>query len=69
MLDGILDMYKPDIKYSESEHAKKYSNAPNYFERCKEAVKYMHRQVGDLKIDSSGIAYMGLLIRHLCVTK
>ena len=66
LLDGIIDIYKPDIKYSESEPAKKFSNAPDYFKRCKEAVKEMHRQVGDLKVDSSmGIAYRGLLIRHL----
>jgi len=65
LLDGIVDIYKPDIKYSGSEPAKKYSNAPDYFERCKEAVKEMHRQVGDLKVDERGIAYRGLLIRHL----
>jgi putative pyruvate formate lyase activating enzyme len=65
LLDGIVDIYKPDVKYSESEPAKKYSNAPDYFERCKEAVREMHRQVGDLKVDERGIAYRGLLIRHL----
>ncbi|RLI78880.1 radical SAM protein [Archaeoglobales archaeon] len=64
LLDGIVDIYMPDIKYSSSEVAKKYSFAPDYFERCKEAVKEMHRQVGDLKIQN-GIAYRGLLIRHL----
>jgi len=65
LLDGIVDIYKPDIKYSENEPAKKYSNAPDYFERCKEAVIQMHRQVGDLKVNERGIAYRGLLIRHL----
>jgi len=65
MLDGIVDIYMPDIKYSESEPAKKYSDASDYFERCKEAVREMHRQVGDLKVDAAGIAYRGLLIRHL----
>jgi putative pyruvate formate lyase activating enzyme len=65
LLDGIVDIYKPDIKYSESEPSKKYSNAPDYFERCKEVVKEMHHQVGDLKIDSEGLAFRGLLIRHL----
>lgn len=64
LLDGIVNIYKPDMKYSESETAKKYSNAPDYFERCKEAVREMHRQVGDLKVNK-GIAYRGLLIRHL----
>jgi putative pyruvate formate lyase activating enzyme len=65
LLDGIVDIYKPDIKYSQNKPAKEYSNAPDYFERCKEAVIEMHRQVGDLKIDEKGIAYRGLLIRHL----
>ncbi|MEN6423413.1 MAG: radical SAM protein, partial [Smithella sp.] len=40
-------------------------NAPNYFERSKEAVREMHNQVGDLKLDERGIAYRGLLVRHL----
>ncbi len=65
LLDGIVDIYMPDIKYSGSEPAKKYSNTPDYFDRCKEAAKEMHRQVGDLKLDERGIAYRGLLIRHL----
>jgi len=65
LLNGIVDIYMPDMKYGASERARKYSNAPDYFERCKESVKEMHRQVGDLKLDERGIAYRGLLIRHL----
>lgn len=65
LLEGIVDIYMPDIKYSDGNHAKKFSDAPNYFERSKETVKEMHRQVGDLKIDERGIAYRGLLVRHL----
>jgi putative pyruvate formate lyase activating enzyme len=65
LLDGIVDIYKPDIKYSESGPAKKYSDTPDYFECCKEAVKEMYHQVGNLKVDERGIAYRGLLIRHL----
>ena len=65
LLDGVVGIYKPDIKFSETEPAKKYSNAPDYFERCKEAVREMHRQVGDLTVNERGIAYRGLLIRHL----
>jgi len=65
LLDGIVDIYMPDIKYGKSEPAERYSNAPDYFDRCKEAVKEMHRQVGDLKLDNKGTAYRGLLIRHL----
>jgi putative pyruvate formate lyase activating enzyme len=65
LLDGFVDIYMPDIKYGDVENAKKYSNAPDYFEVCKEAVKEMHRQVGDLTVDERGIAVRGLLIRHL----
>jgi putative pyruvate formate lyase activating enzyme len=65
LLDGIVDIYMPDIKYSDETHAKKYSNAPDYFTVCKEAVKEMHRQVGDLTVDDREIAVRGLLIRHL----
>ena len=65
LLDGIVDIYMPDIKYGTGEPAKKYSNSPDYFENCKEAVREMHRQVGDLEVDEKGIACRGLLIRHL----
>lgn len=65
LLDGIVDIYMPDMKYSAREPAMKYSHAPDYFERCKESVKEMHRQVGDLKLNERGIAHRGLLIRHL----
>lgn len=64
LLDGIFDIYMPDIKYSDSKMAEKYSFAPDYFERAKESVKEMHRQVGDLQI-VDGIAIKGLLVRHL----
>ncbi|MGC8866773.1 MAG: radical SAM protein [Elusimicrobiales bacterium] len=65
ILDGIIDIYMPDLKYSDSEPARKYSDAPDYFEQAKQAIKEMHRQVGDLKLDDRGIAQRGLLIRHL----
>jgi len=64
ILDGIIDIYMPDMKYSDNKASEKYSSAPDYFEASKKAVKEMHRQVGDLKIDK-GIAKKGLLIRHL----
>ncbi len=64
LLDGIVDIYMPDIKYGGIEGAKLYSDAPDYFEVCKLAVREMHRQVGDLVIDRT-IAWHGLLIRHL----
>ena len=65
LLDGIIDIYMPDFKYGNNESAKKLSAAPDYVEVAKGAVKEMHRQVGDLKIDKRGIAQRGLLIRHL----
>lgn len=65
LLEGIVDIYMPDIKYSDPQNGEKYSNAPDYFDRCREAVKEMHRQVGDLKVNARGIAERGLLIRHL----
>jgi len=64
LLEGIIDIYMPDIKYSREDSAKTYSHAADYFERCKEAVKEMYRQVGDLQINK-GIAQRGLLISHL----
>lgn len=65
ILDGIVDIYLPDAKYSENAIALKYSNAPNYFEIMKQAIKEMHRQVGDLMVDERGIAIRGLMVRHL----
>lgn len=65
LLDGIIDIYMPDIKYSDNTHAEKYSNAPGYWEIVQSAVKEMHRQVGDLKISKRGIAQRGLIVRHL----
>lgn len=64
LLDGIIDIYMPDIKYSNDQFAQEFSCAPDYFIKCRKAVKEMHRQVGDLKTEK-GIAKRGLLIRHL----
>ncbi len=65
LLDGIVDIYMPDMKYNDNETAKKYSNAPDYVQVNRAAIKEMHRQVGDLVSDDAGIALRGLLIRHL----
>ncbi len=65
LLEGIVDIYMPDVKYMESQQSQRYSNAPDYPERIKTILKEMHRQVGDLKMNSTGIAKRGLLIRHL----
>ncbi len=65
LLDGVIDIYMPDIKYSKDEEALRYSGVEDYWERTGEAVREMHRQVGDLRIDASGVAQRGVLIRHL----
>jgi len=65
LLDGVVDIYMPDAKYMDEKHSRAFSNAPDYPEVLKEVLKEMHRQVGDLKVNSRGIAERGLLIRHL----
>ena len=65
LLDGIIDVYMPDIKYSNNDNASKLSRAKDYWKSSTWAVTEMHRQVGDLKVDSKGIAHSGLIIRHL----
>lgn len=66
ILDGIVDMYKPDMKYVDPEKAAKYSaGASDYPEVAKRAILEMHRQVGVLKLDRRGIALRGAVIRHL----
>ena len=65
LLDGVVDIYLPDARYADNEIARKYSAAPDYFEIMKNALKEMHRQVGDLMTDKIGIARSGLIIRHL----
>jgi len=65
LLEGIIDIYMPDIKYSSDEYARKFSGVKDYWEKVRPAVKEMHGQVGDLIVDDRGVAVQGLLIRHL----
>jgi putative pyruvate formate lyase activating enzyme len=65
LLDGIVDIYMPDMKYAEAETARQFSRARDYVAFNRVAVKEMHRQVGDLVLDEAGIARRGLLVRHL----
>ncbi len=65
LLDGIVDIYMPDLKFLSSEAAERYSSAGDYPDVVRGAVKEMHRQVGDLVISDEGIAERGLLVRHL----
>ena len=64
-LKGKVDIYMPDLKYSDDMAALKYSNAYDYFRITTEAIKEMHHQVGDYVIDDDGIMQKGVLIRHL----
>lgn len=65
LLDGIIDIYMPDMKYGDSTLARRYSKVRDYVEVNQAAVREMHRQVGDLVLDAHGIAQRGLLVRHL----
>ncbi|MDI6797251.1 MAG: radical SAM protein [Desulfatibacillaceae bacterium] len=65
LLDGVFDIYMPDFKFWESSVAEKACSAPDYPQRAKEALMEMHCQVGDLALDEKGLAYKGLLLRHL----
>ena len=65
LLDGIVDIYMPDMKYGDSAVAREYSRIRDYVAVNRAAVREMHRQVGDLAVDDRGIAQRGLLVRHL----
>jgi len=65
LLDGIVDIYMPDMKYADEKIAERLSGIEDYPALNQAAVREMHRQVGDLRTDEQGIAYRGLLARHL----
>jgi putative pyruvate formate lyase activating enzyme len=65
LLDGVVDIYMPDMKYGDSKTARDYSKVRGYVATNRAAVKEMHRQVGDLILDEHGVAVRGLLVRHL----
>lgn len=65
LLDGVIDIYMPDMKYASPQIALRYSKVREYPKVNQAAVREMHRQVGDLVIDQSGLAQHGLLVRHL----
>ena len=64
-LDGIMSIYLADLRYADNRHAEQFSEAANYVEASRAAIKEMHRQVGHLVVDSAGVARQGLIIRHL----
>jgi putative pyruvate formate lyase activating enzyme len=65
MLDGVVDIYMPDFKFWDPQVARQLAAAEDYREVACLAIQEMHRQVGDLELDESGIARRGLLVRHL----
>lgn len=65
LLDGIVDIYMPDYKFTRPDVADSLAAARDYPDVVRSALREMHRQVGDLTVDGSGIAYRGLLVRHL----
>ncbi len=65
LLDGVIDIYMPDMKYADAEVGRRLSGVPDYPQVNRAAVGEMHRQVGDLAMDERDIARRGLLVRHL----
>ncbi len=65
MLEGYIDIYLPDLKYSDNLLAKRLSKVENYFEIATNAIKEMHRQVGNPVFDKNGMMKKGMIIRHL----
>ncbi len=65
LLEGIFDIYMPDLKYFNNQTAFEFSGITNYVETATQAIREMYRQVGDLILDDQGIAIRGLIVRHL----
>jgi len=65
LMEGVVDIYMPDFKFSDPTMARRYLHAPDYPEMARQAIKEMHRQVGPLVVDDEGVARRGLLLRHL----
>jgi putative pyruvate formate lyase activating enzyme len=64
-LDGIIDIYLPDLRYASDKIARRFSSAPDYVKHARAGIREMYRQVGDLLTDENGIAQRGLIVRHL----
>jgi putative pyruvate formate lyase activating enzyme len=65
LLSGVVDIYMPDFKFWDPKAAERLCDAADYPARAREALREMHRQVGDLQWDARGVAEKGLLVRHL----
>jgi putative pyruvate formate lyase activating enzyme len=64
-LDGIFDIYLPDLRYASDKIAKRFSSVSDYVQHDRNAIKEMYRQVGNLITDENGVALRGLIVRHL----
>ncbi len=65
LMEGIVDIYMPDFKYWSDDQSKRYLKTAEYPRAAKAALQEMHRQVGDLQLNAQGLAYRGVLVRHL----
>jgi putative pyruvate formate lyase activating enzyme len=64
-LDGIIDIYLPDIRYASDETARELSRVPDYIVNNRQVIREMYRQASDLKVDENEVAYRGVIVRHL----
>ena len=69
MLEGTVDIYLPDLKYRDGELARRYTAAPDYFERATKALLEMYRQAGPLELGEDGVLRRGMIVRHLVLPK
>jgi putative pyruvate formate lyase activating enzyme len=65
LMEGVVDIYMPDLKYATAEASRRYSRRADYAEVARATIKEMNRQVGPLRFDERGLARRGLLLRHL----
>jgi uncharacterized Fe-S radical SAM superfamily protein PflX len=65
LMEGVVDIYMPDLKVLTRERARTYLKRPDYGDVARETIKEMHRQVGDLILDARGLARRGVILRHL----
>ena len=69
MMEGLVDIYLPDLKFMDPQRAKRYAGAPDYFQHATAAIREMYRQVGELRYGKSGMLQKGLIVRHLVMPK
>ena len=65
LYNDVIDIYLPDFKYGNNDYGRRYSKVPDYFDKCKLAIKEMYKQVGSELVYENGVVVRGLIIRHL----